>query len=764
MIQKRTLFIIFLILALCACCLPAGATLPSYSFRGSVIGVSESDNTVTILATHKWGCVYDGRENPCSWIPMTPTMLTGTVPDPVVFDHLGKGSSVMAGSIGTQGERWISIGVLTPLYSSEPLHATDLFGELGLLRALLVAGYTLDVETQPDCGDCSGAVCTAQATNVTISRNDAEVWSGTLLPGDEAAYTDPADGSGLSVLFVSGQASANLCPDTPPGMSGIQPTSVFVVHATGSGPGPTPTRTPISPGVLSVISVPSGATILLDGDDKGQTPGTISGIEPGMHRLVLAKDGYAPYERNVTITAGRPTVVTATLAPVFGSLRIQSSPSGASALVNGEPVGSTPLVVRDLDPGECTVSLSKTGYVTVNRTATVVAGQEKFLFVTLPKKGDGSEKTRLVLLGTTGGVSWWPDSDRASSSSALVIGDTIYIVDLGQGSAARLSQAFNKGGSGATTSTFLEDARALFFTHLHPDHVADYPSLLLIGPGSGLGTRTDPQTGEVSIVPRVVLGPADRGALEVDKSQYLNQSGTVIYTDSADPALVTATPGTRLMTSHIWQAYAQAINDMTLDNAYRDYTKLVEIREIGGTMPGDINFPVPEVDLPHSITCAAMEPFEVYRDENVVVTAILVDHHQVFPSFAYRFDTDDGSVVFSGDTGADTKGNLEKLSAGADILVHEVIDRDWIDQRMGYPEEGTPAYALKTHLLKSHTTIDEVGSVATNCSVGTLVLNHFVPGNIDPVKLMRVKQDFSGRLIIGEDLMEIGIGQATSSR
>jgi ribonuclease BN (tRNA processing enzyme) len=148
----------------------------------------------------------------------------------------------------------------------------------------------------------------------------------------------------------------------------------------------------------------------------------------------------------------------------------------------------------------------------------------------------------------------------------------------------------------------------------------------------------------------------------------------------------------------------------------------------------------------------------------VVVTAILVDHHQVFPSFAYRFDTDDGSVVFSGDTGADTKGNLEKLSAGADILVHEVIDRDWIDERMGYPEEGTPAYALKTHLLTSHTTIDAVGSVATNCSVDTLVLNHFVPANIDPVKLMRVKQNFTGRLIIGEDLMEIRIGQTTSSR
>ncbi len=380
----------------------------------------------------------------------------------------------------------------------------------------------------------------------------------------------------------------------------------------------------------------------------------------------------------------------------------------------------------------------------------------------VPPSDTGRYHTRLVLLGTTGGVSWWPGTDRASSSSALVVGDTIYIVDLGQGSAARLSQAFNKGETGSTTSTFLEDARALFFTHLHPDHIADYPSLLVIGPGSGLGTRTDPETGEVSIIPLVVIGPADRGAIEVDKSQYLNRSGTVIHTDSADPALVTATPGTRLMTSHIWQAYAQAINDMTLDNAYRDYTKLVEVREIGGSEPGDIEFLVPAVDLPNSTTCAAMDPFEVYRDKNVVVTATLVDHHQVFPSFAYRFDTEDGSVVFSGDTGSDTRGNLENLSAGADILVHEVIDRDWIDERFGYPGEGTPAYALKTHLLTSHTTIDEVGSVATNCSVGTLVLNHFVPAEIDPVKLTRVRQNFTGKLIIGEDLMEIGVGKAAS--
>lgn len=372
---------------------------------------------------------------------------------------------------------------------------------------------------------------------------------------------------------------------------------------------------------------------------------------------------------------------------------------------------------------------------------------------------DDDSGTKLVLLGTTGGVTWYPGVDSASSSSALLVGDTIYIIDLGQGSTSRLAQAFNTEKSDTGTSTFLENARALFFTHLHQDHIADYPSLLLIGPGTGLGTRTDPVTGNVTIVPLVVVGPADRGALEIDKSHYLDRHGTIIHTDSADPSYVTPTPGTRQMTNLIWQAYAQTINDMTLDNAYRDFTKLVEIREIGGNQPGDIYFPVPDVDLANSTTCAAMDPFEVYRDENVVVTAILVDHHQVFPAFAYRFDTSDGSVVFSGDTGPDTRGNLEKLSEGAEILVHEVIDRAWIDERMGYPDETSPAYALKTHLLTAHTTIDAVGSVAKNCSVDTLVLNHIVPGNTPDSHLMQAKTNFTGRLIIGKDMMEIGIGE-----
>jgi hypothetical protein len=396
--QNRAPVILFLILALCACCLPAGVALPSYSFRGSVVGFSEIDNTVTVLVTHTWGCEYGNETMTCTWRQITPKVLTGTAPTSEVFDRIRTGSPVMAASIGRQGERWTGIGILTPSYSIEPLHATDLYGEPGLLPAPLAAGYALAITTQPDCGNCSGTVCQAQTADVAISHGIGEVWNGTLLPGKETVYEDPLEGSGISVKFVSGQASSNPCASMPPGISGIQPVSVFIVHVEQPGTGPGPTISPAGTGSLLVNSIPPGASILLDGVAKGVTPRTISGVQPGVYTLVLEKEGYADYEKNVTVSAGRTTMVTGTLQPLYGSLRIQSSPSGATVLVKGNLAGVTPLVVNGLVPGEYAISLSKTGYQTANRTATVTAGQEKLLFVTLSSKKDGSEKIDAFIL------------------------------------------------------------------------------------------------------------------------------------------------------------------------------------------------------------------------------------------------------------------------------------------------------------------------------------------------------------------------------
>lgn len=121
-----------------------------------------------------------------------------------------------------------------------------------------------------------------------------------------------------------------------------------------------------------------------------------------------------------------------------------------------------------------------------------------------------------------------------------------------------------------------------------------------------------------------------------------------------------------------------------------------------------------------------MQPVTFYADDTVRVSATLVQHGAMFPAFAYRFDTDDGSVVFSGDTSP--SDNLITMAQGADVLVHEVIAAEWAESLFPFPR--TPQQdALLEHPTGAHTTTQQVGQVAKRAGVETLVLNHLVPGN-----------------------------------
>jgi len=87
--------------------------------------------------------------------------------------------------------------------------------------------------------------------------------------------------------------------------------------------------------------------------------------------------------------------------------------------------------------------------------------------------------TKIVLLGTGTPV---PDPDRSGSATAIVVGDTAYLVDFGPGVVRRAESAALNRKIPAVEPGNLKVA---FVTHLHSDHTSGYSDLILGGWTSG---------------------------------------------------------------------------------------------------------------------------------------------------------------------------------------------------------------------------------------------------------------------------------------
>ena len=351
-----------------------------------------------------------------------------------------------------------------------------------------------------------------------------------------------------------------------------------------------------------------------------------------------------------------------------------------------------------------------------------------------PHRGEGGDQ--LVLLGTAGGAN--PKATRAGFANAVVVGDHAYIHDCGEGAN---TQAWRAGigmhrerrpANGATVE-------AVFLSHLHSDHVIDLANLLL---GFWPGHQVD------------LYGPAAAG---LPIAAYPpGRVADLVHPDEP-------TPGTRALLDHLWRAFAYNINVRMADEGRHDPTRNVRVHEIGVRVDGC----VPDVDLgvvasgatPGS-AAPAMDPVEVRSlDANGVrVSAVLAQHAPVFPALAYRFDTPRGSVVFSGDTGP--CDNVARLARGADVLVHEVIDVEFLARRLSrLPNRD----AVLSHLMMSHTSPEDAGRIAQRAGVRRLVLSHLVPGDDEVGEdewEARARPHFDGEVVCGVDLDRFTLGAA----
>ncbi len=149
---------------------------------------------------------------------------------------------------------------------------------------------------------------------------------------------------------------------------------------------------------IRIATVPREVKVIVDGEEKGSTFGTagpeyqdaarelrlglseisepllVENLPPGEHDVLLRKECYQEVVVPITIEvdpennaplAYKPFV----LAPSRGTLAIESEPSGASVLLDGEPRGKTPLTIQEVCSGRHDLLLEKEG---VGRSAGTV--------------------------------------------------------------------------------------------------------------------------------------------------------------------------------------------------------------------------------------------------------------------------------------------------------------------------------------------------------------------------------------------------------
>ena len=142
--------------------------------------------------------------------------------------------------------------------------------------------------------------------------------------------------------------------------------------------GPPPAAAPAPPaapapaaGWLLVRSEPPGATVTVDGVDRGRTPLALGDMPFDTYRVEVSREGFRSEAAQLALT---PAATVGSIqielqpgddpppAPVVGALLVESRPPGARVVIDGREVGTTPTVVSGVAAGTRGLRIELDGY------------------------------------------------------------------------------------------------------------------------------------------------------------------------------------------------------------------------------------------------------------------------------------------------------------------------------------------------------------------------------------------------------------------
>jgi TonB family protein len=139
------------------------------------------------------------------------------------------------------------------------------------------------------------------------------------------------------------------------------------------------------PSNLSYEIKPAGSTSLFVNPSEirtGQTPATVTGIPAGSYQVMVSRPGWAPHISTVTVERNGTAKVSGEFAG--GTITITSTPSGATVLRDNQiAVGTTPVTLNGIPPGNVSFTVTSRGYDPVTLTGKMEGGKALTLNATL---------------------------------------------------------------------------------------------------------------------------------------------------------------------------------------------------------------------------------------------------------------------------------------------------------------------------------------------------------------------------------------------
>jgi len=151
------------------------------------------------------------------------------------------------------------------------------------------------------------------------------------------------------------------------------------------------------------------------------------------------------------------------------------------------------------------------------------------------------------------------------------------------------------------------------------------------------------------------------------------------------------------------------------------------------------------------VTTTEIDEKTVWETPKWKLSAVGVIH--IPRSLGFRVDTEDRSIVFSGDTRA--CNDLADLAKDCDLLIHEVLFSPELEHTGApagrHPEFIHPEWANRVR----HTKPDQVGQIATRANAKKLVLTHLWSDKEEERLKAEVAAHYAGEIVVAQDLMRV---------